>query len=95
MGLSKIIKNYRSYFQIEKYDVKQKDIEKAVIDTCKRLNYAFVAVFKDGTLCGSRYDEPLIIGSVDTGYFISSDILGFLEYTNKAIYLENRDTAKY
>jgi glucosamine--fructose-6-phosphate aminotransferase (isomerizing) len=79
---------------LEKYYVKQKDIKKAVIDTCKRLEgaYAFVAVFEDGTICGSRYNEPLIIGSVDTGYFISSDILGFLEYTNKAIYLENRDT---
>ncbi len=52
-----------------------------------------MAVFEDGTICGSRYNEPLIIGSVDTGHFISSDILGFLEYTNKAIYLENRDTA--
>jgi glucosamine--fructose-6-phosphate aminotransferase (isomerizing) len=79
---------------LEKYYLEQKNIKKAVIDTCKRLEgaYAFVAVFEDGTICGSRYNEPLIIGSVDTGYFISSDILGFLEYTNKAIYLENRDT---
>jgi len=79
---------------LEKYYVDQKNIKKAVIDTCKRLEgaYAFVAVFEDGTICGSRYNEPLIIGSVDTGHFISSDILGFLEYTNKAIYLENRDT---
>jgi glutamine---fructose-6-phosphate transaminase (isomerizing) len=79
---------------LEKYYVDQKDITKAVIDTCKRLEgaYAFVAVFEDGTICGSRYNEPLIIGSVDTGHFISSDILGFLEYTNKAIYLDNRDT---
>ena len=79
---------------LEKYYVDQKDIKKAVIDTCKRLEgaYAFVAVFEDGTICGSRYNEPLIIGSVDSGHFISSDILGFLEYTNKAIYLDNRDT---
>jgi glucosamine--fructose-6-phosphate aminotransferase (isomerizing) len=79
---------------LEKYYVDQKDIKEAVIDTCKRLEgaYAFVAVFEDGTICGSRYNEPLIIGSVDTGHFISSDILGFLEYTNKAIYLDNRDT---
>jgi glucosamine--fructose-6-phosphate aminotransferase (isomerizing) len=79
---------------LEKYYLDQKNIKKAVIDTCKRLEgaYAFVAVFEDGTICGSRYNEPLIIGSVDTGHFISSDILGFLEYTNKAIYLENRDT---
>ncbi|MGC2572652.1 MAG: glutamine--fructose-6-phosphate transaminase (isomerizing) [Candidatus Nitrosopolaris sp.] len=79
---------------LEKYYVEPKNIKKAIIDTCKRLEgaYAFVAVFEDGTICASRYNEPLIIGSVDTGYFISSDILGFLEYTNKAIYLDNRDT---
>jgi len=79
---------------LEKYYVDQKNIKKTIIDTCKRLEgaYAFVAVFEDGTICGSRYNEPLIIGSVDTGHFISSDILGFLEYTNKAIYLDNRDT---
>jgi glutamine---fructose-6-phosphate transaminase (isomerizing) len=50
-----------------------------------------VAAFEDGTICGSRYDEPLIIGSVNNGYFISSDVLGFLEYTDKAVFLENRD----
>ena len=66
---------------LEKYYVDKKNIKKAVIDTCKRLEgaYAFVAVFEGGTICGLRYNEPLIIGSVDTGHFISSDILGFLE----------------
>lgn len=52
-----------------------------------------MAAFEDGTICGSRYDEPLVIGSVDRGkgeYFISSDTLGFLEYTDKAIFLNNR-----
>jgi glutamine---fructose-6-phosphate transaminase (isomerizing) len=79
---------------LEKYYVGHRNIKNAVIDTCKRLEgaYAFVAVFDDGTICGSRYDEPLIIGSVDTGHFISSDVLGFLEYTNKATYLENGDS---
>jgi glutamine---fructose-6-phosphate transaminase (isomerizing) len=79
---------------LEKYYAEQKNIKKAVFNTCKKLEgaYAFVAVYEDGTICGSRYNEPLIIGVVDTGYFIASDILGFLEYTNKAIYLDNRDT---
>src|SRR5205823_14100837 len=44
-------------------------------------------------ICGSRYDEPLIIGLVENGYFISSDILGFLPYTDKAIFLDNKDIA--
>jgi glucosamine--fructose-6-phosphate aminotransferase (isomerizing) len=65
----------------------------AMTETCKRLrgNYAFVAVFQDGTICGARYEEPLVIGVANDGYFVSSDVLGFLEYTDKAIFLENGD----
>jgi glutamine---fructose-6-phosphate transaminase (isomerizing) len=68
-------------------------IRKAMIDTCKSLkgNFAFVAVFQDGTIAGARYEEPLIIGVANDGYFISSDVLGFLQYTDKAIFLENGD----
>ena len=70
-----------------------KDIKQAMIETCKKLSgsYAFVAVFEDGTISAARYDEPLIIGIVDSGCFISSDVLGFLEYTDKAIFLDNKD----
>jgi glutamine---fructose-6-phosphate transaminase (isomerizing) len=74
-------------------NAKQTDIKKTVIETCNKLKgtFAFVAAFEDGTICGSRYDQPLIIGLVDKGYFLTSDILGFLEYTDKAIFLDNRD----
>jgi glucosamine--fructose-6-phosphate aminotransferase (isomerizing) len=70
-----------------------KDIKQAMIETCNKLTgtYAFVAIFEDGTISGARYDEPLIIGIVDSGCFISSDVLGFLEYTDKAIFLDNKD----
>src|SRR5918999_1186723 len=80
---------------LENHYTKKNNIKDAVIGTCKRLRgaYAFVAAFEDGTICGSRYDQPLIIGSVDKGYFISSDVLGFLEYTDKAIFLHNKDIA--
>ena len=78
---------------LERYYAEQKNIKSSMIETCKRLkgDYAFVAALEDGTICGSRCNEPLLIGSVDTGYFISSDILGFIGYTDKAIFLENRD----
>ena len=78
---------------LERYFAEQKNIKSSMIETCKRLkgDYAFVAALEDGTICGSRCNEPLMIGSVDTGYFISSDILGFIGYTDKAIFLENRD----
>lgn len=80
---------------IEKCKADQKDIKQTMIETCKRLKgtYAFVVAFGDGTICGSRYDEPLVIGPVENGYFISSDILGFLQYTDKAIFLDNREIA--
>ncbi|MGA9150342.1 MAG: glutamine--fructose-6-phosphate transaminase (isomerizing) [Candidatus Nitrosopolaris sp.] len=73
----------------------KEEVTQTIIKTCKRLKgtYAFVAAFEDGTICGSRYDEPLIIGIVENGYFISSDILGFLPYTDKAIFLDNKDIA--
>ncbi len=71
----------------------ERGVKEAMIQTCKRLagNYAFVAVFRDGTIGGARYEEPLIIGVANDGYFISSDVLGFLQYTDKAIFLDNGD----
>ena len=70
-----------------------KGIKESMIETCKRLkgNYAFVAVFQEGTICGARYEEPLVIGVANDGYFVSSDVLGFLEFTDKSIFLENGD----
>jgi glucosamine--fructose-6-phosphate aminotransferase (isomerizing) len=69
--------------------------KEALIETCKRLrgNFAFVAAFQDGTIAGARYEEPLILGVANDGYFISSDVLGFLQYTDKAIFLDNGDIA--
>ena len=52
-------------------------------------HYAFVAMFESGTLAAARYHEPLIIGIGKTGFFLSSDVLGFIEKTDDAIYLDN------
>ncbi len=65
-----------------------------------RGSYSFVALTGDGILLGARYHEPLIIGlgnpsrGNDDDYllfanecFIASDVLGFIEYTDKAIFL--------
>src|ERR671910_335582 len=69
------------------------DKVRAIIQVCNKLHgaYAFVVIFGDGTICGSRYDEPLIVRLSNDGYFISSDVLGFLQYTDKAIFLDNKD----
>lgn len=69
------------------------DLKRAVTNTAKKLTgaFSFIAVFKDGTIAGARFDEPLIVGISNDGYYISSDVVGFLNYTDKAIFLDNRD----
>ena len=52
-------------------------------------HYAFVAMFENGQLAAARFHEPLIIGVGQEDFFLSSDVLGFIEYTDDAIYLEN------
>ncbi|EIJ65254.1 putative glutamine-fructose-6-phosphate transaminase (isomerizing) [Candidatus Nitrosopumilus salaria BD31] len=52
-------------------------------------HYAFVAMFENGQLAAARFHEPLIIGVGQNDFFLSSDVLGFIEYTDDAIYLEN------
>ncbi|HET6717295.1 MAG TPA: glutamine--fructose-6-phosphate transaminase (isomerizing), partial [Nitrososphaeraceae archaeon] len=78
---------------LEEYFEITGDIRLSMIFTCKRLvgSFAFVAVFNSSTLCGARYDEPLIVGVGHDDYFLSSDILGFLNHTDRAIFLDNRD----
>lgn len=68
-----------------------KDIKKSLIETVEELEgeYSFVAVFEDGTLAAARFHEPLVIGMGKNGYFVSSDVLGFVEHTDEVIYPEN------
>src|SRR2546425_106970 len=85
---SEVIANLLQY-----HHDKVKEIKKAVLETVSALkgNYAFVAVFEDGTLAAARLHEPLIIGIGKDGYFISSDVLGFVESTDEVIYLDNKE----
>jgi glucosamine--fructose-6-phosphate aminotransferase (isomerizing) len=72
-----------------------KDIKAAMMETVKQLDgsYAFVAMFAKGTLACARLDEPLVIGISDNACYASSDVLGFLQHTDQAIFLDNRDMA--
>lgn len=71
------------------------DTRQVMLSVCSRLrgSYAFVAVFKDGTIAGARWEEPLIVGIADSEYFLSSDVLGFIKFTDRAVFLENGDIA--
>ena len=67
------------------------DVKEAMQETVSRLkgDYAFVAMFGDGRLAAARFHKPLIVGVGRDNYFLSSDVLGFIEYTDDAIYVEN------
>ncbi len=67
-------------------------------------SYAFVAMLNNGVLIGSRHNEPLIIGigsnsKAEKGRddkhitcsscFIASDVLAFIKYTDRAVFLSN------
>lgn len=85
---SEVIANLLQYH----YD-KSRNIKQSMVSTVADLkgDYAFVAVFEDGTLAAARLHEPLIIGIGKQGYFISSDVLGFVEHTDEVIYLDNKE----
>ncbi len=85
---SEVIANLLQYHHDETGDIKQ-SMTHTVSDL--KGSYAFVAVFEDGTLAAARFHEPLIIGIGKEGYFISSDVLGFVEHTDEVIYLDNRE----
>ena len=72
-----------------------KDVKKTILRTVSELqgHYAFVAMFESGQLAAARFHEPLIIGVGQDDFFLSSDVLGFIEYTDDAIYMENGNVA--
>ena len=68
------------------------DFETSIRKTVNQLEgaFSFIALANDGTLGAARYDEPLILGIGDDGYYISSDVLGFLDHTDEAIFVGNK-----
>lgn len=79
---------------LEKY-YKESDsnVKETMMKTCRVLkgSFAFVAIFDNGIITGARFDEPLIIGISENALFLSSDVLGFLKYTDKSVFLDNGD----
>lgn len=69
------------------------DPRTAMVRTLEKLKgqFAFIALFDDGTICGAKNHKPLILGIGNFGYFLSSDVLGFIEFADSAIYPRNRE----
>ena len=74
----------------QNYD-QSSDEKKSIMKTVSKLkgHYAFVAMFENGVLAAARFHEPMIIGVGKDDYFLSSDVLGFIEQTDDAIYIDN------
>ncbi len=71
------------------------DIKRAIFETVKELKgaYALGIIVKgeNELLIGVRKGSPLIFGYGENEFFLASDIPAFLEYTNKAIVLQDND----
>ena len=76
---------------IQKYYEKTCDVKETILRTVAKIkgHYAFVAMFENGQLAAARFHEPLIIGVGQNDFFLSSDVLGFIEYTDNVTYIEN------
>jgi glucosamine--fructose-6-phosphate aminotransferase (isomerizing) len=68
-----------------------KNVKETIMKTVSEIkgHYAFVAMFENGQLAGARFHEPLIVGVGQENIFLSSDVLGFIEYTDNAIYMKS------
>ena len=70
-----------------------KNVKDTILKTISKLkgHYAFVAMFENGQLAAARFHEPLIVGVGQDNVFLSSDVLGFIEFTDNAIYLKSKN----
>ena len=75
-----------------------KDPLKATIAATRKLKgqYAIVVMFQDRpeVLVGARKDAPLIVGVGDGKMFIASDVLAFIEHTDRTIFLDNYEAVE-
>ncbi len=76
---------------LQKNYQKSKNVKNTMINTVSELkgHFSFIAMFDNGQLAAARFHEPLIIGVGEKNYVLSSDVLGFIEQTDEAIYIDN------
>ena len=77
---------------------KLKDPLRATRAATKKLRgqYAIVVMFQErpDVIVGARKDAPLIVGVGDGKMFIASDVLAFIEHTDRTIFLDNYEVAE-
>lgn len=81
--------------QLVEYNMHKGDsFKQAVVNALKRIegSYAIVIMHED-EMIGARRGSPLVLGLGDKEYYLASDVPAFLEYTNKAVYLDDEEYA--
>lgn len=80
---------------LEKYFIESKKIKHALLKTVNDLkgSFAFQAIFKSkpNLLLGARNDAPLVIGLGKKGNFLASDVLAFIDHTDRVVFLDNQE----
>ncbi|MHB8568154.1 MAG: glutamine--fructose-6-phosphate transaminase (isomerizing) [Nitrososphaerales archaeon] len=74
-----------------------REIKPAILSTIASLkgSYGFLALVREKpeTLIAVRKDAPMIVGLGKNEYFLASDVLAFIDKTNSAIFMHNREIA--
>jgi glucosamine--fructose-6-phosphate aminotransferase (isomerizing) len=83
---------------IEDYINAGNEFREAVIKASKRLDglFAFIAINENdsGTIIATKNKCPLVLGVGSNENFVGSDVVSFLNYTNKVVFLDDGDTVE-
>lgn len=81
---------------IEEHMAEGVPLERAVFEVTKELkgSYALVviSVKEPNKVVAARRDSPLVVGIADDGNFVASDVLSFLDTTNRAVLVAEGET---
>ncbi len=83
---------------IEQEYVRLKEPVRATLSATKALKgqYAIAVMFQDRpeVIVGARKDAPLVVGVGEKKMFIASDVLAFIEHTDRMIFLDNYEVVQ-
>lgn len=83
---------------IEKEYKRLKDPVRATSAATRKLKgqYAIAVMFQDrpDTIVGARKEAPLVVGVGDGKMFMASDVLAFIEHTDRSVFLDNYEVAQ-
>jgi len=83
---------------IEEEYAKSGDPLRSTLAATRKLSgqYAIAVLFHDrpDVMVGARKDAPLIVGVGDRKMFIASDVLAFIEHTDRTVFLDNQEAVE-